>query len=128
MESANVQVLRRLEGFLDSRDLDAYLELMDRAVEWQVSHEDPDATLHRGRDEVRSYLEGWISSSADLRIDMEVIGEDGDEVRAEVRMSGHGTESGVPFDQWTAFVFRIRDGRVTKVDGLGREGLQPSTK
>jgi hypothetical protein len=106
MESANVQVLRRLEGFLNGRDLHAYLELMDPAVKWQVSHEDPDATLHRGRDEVRSYLEGWIASSADLRIDLAVIGEDGDEVRAEIRMSGHGT----------------------KVDDLGREGLQPSTK
>jgi ketosteroid isomerase-like protein len=128
MESANVQVLRRLERFLNSRDLHAYLELMDPAVKWQVSHEDPDATVHRGRDEVRGYLEGWIASSADLRIDLVVIGEDGDEVRAEIRMSGHGTESGVPFDQWAAFVFTIRDGRVTKVGDLGREGLQPSTK
>jgi ketosteroid isomerase-like protein len=128
MESANVQVLRRLQGFLNTRDLDGYLELMAPAVEWQVSHEDPDATLHRGRDDVRSYLEGWIASSADLRIDLEVIGEDRDEVRAEIRLSGHGTESGVPFDQWAAFVFTIHDGRVTKVDDLGREGLQPSTK
>ena len=69
MESANLQVLRRLEGFLNSRDLDAYL-----------------------------------------------------------RLSGHGTESGVPFDQWAAFVFTIHDRRVTRVHDLGREGLQASTK
>ena len=128
MESANVQVLRRLEDLFNSRDLDAYEQVLDRAVEWQVSHEDPDPALHRGRDAVRSYLEGWIDAFSDLQIHTKVIGEDGDEVRTEIQFTGRGTESGAPLDQWVAFVFTLRDGLVTKVDDRGREGLQASTK
>ena len=75
-----------------------------------------------------SYLEGWINAFNDLRIHTEVIGEDGDDVRTEIRFTGHGSESGVPLDEWVAFTFSIREGRVTQVDDLGREGLQASTK
>jgi ketosteroid isomerase-like protein len=128
MESANVQVLRQLEELFNSQDLDKYLELIDPAVEWHVAREDPDTTVHHGRDEVRAYLEGWISAFSDLQIHTKVLGEDGDDVRTEIRFTGHGSESGVPLDEWVAFTFSIQDGRVTKVDDLGREGLQPSTK
>jgi hypothetical protein len=34
--------LRRMEELFNSRDLDAYVELLDPAVEWHVSREDPD--------------------------------------------------------------------------------------
>jgi ketosteroid isomerase-like protein len=68
MESAKVQVLRRLEELFNRRDLDAYLELLDPAVEWHVGSEDPDTTVHHRRAEVRAYLEGWIDAFADLRI------------------------------------------------------------
>jgi ketosteroid isomerase-like protein len=128
MESANLQVLRQAEESFNSHDLDKYLELIDPAVEWHVSQEDPDATVHRGRDEVRTYLEGWINAFADLQIHMDVIAEEADRVITRLRFHGHGTESGAPLDEQVGFVFTLRAGRVTKVDDLGREGLQPSTK
>ena len=128
MESANVQVLRRMEDLFNSRDLDEYVLVLDPAVEWQVSHEDPDPARHRGRDAVRGYVEGWIAAFSDLQIHATVIGEDGDEVRTEIRFTGRGSESGAPLDQWVAFAFSFRDGLVTKVDDQGREGLQANTK
>jgi hypothetical protein len=45
--------------------------VLDPAVEWHVSREDPDATVHRGRDAVRAYVEGWINAFADLQIHMD---------------------------------------------------------
>jgi ketosteroid isomerase-like protein len=128
MESANVGVLRRLETLFNRRALDEYFELMDPQVEWHVSEEDPDATVHRGRAAVRSYVEGWIGSFADLSLFTKVIGEEDDRVHTHIRMSGRGTESGVPLDQWFAFDWWLRDGRVTRVADLGREGLQLNTK
>jgi ketosteroid isomerase-like protein len=128
MDSANVQVLRRMEELFNRRDLDSYFELVDPEVEWHVSREDPDATVHRGRDAVRGYLEGWINSFADLQIHMEVKDADGDRVLTELRFHGHGTGSGAPMDDLVAFSFLLHHGRVTRVDDLGREGLQPSTK
>ena len=117
-----------MEELFNARNLDEYVELLDPAVEWQVSHEDPDATLHRGPGSVRRYLEGWISSFTDLQIHTRVIAEEDAVVRTEIRFTGHGTESGVPLDEWVAFAFTLRDGHVKRVDDLGREGLQAKTK
>jgi ketosteroid isomerase-like protein len=128
MESAGIQVLRQLEVLFNSRNLDDYVQLLDPAVEWQVSDEDPDAALHRGPEAVRNYLEGWISAFSDLQIHTTVIAEDGDRVGTEIRFTGRGTESGAPLDQWVAFAFTVRAGLVAKVDDLGREGLQLNTK
>ena len=128
MESANVQVLRQLEALFNSRNLDGYVQLLDPAVEWQVSDEDPDTALHRGPEAVRNYLEGWIGSFSDLQIHTTVIADDGDRVNTEIRFTGRGTESGAPLDQWVAFAFTIRAGLVTNVDDLGRAGLQLNTK
>ena len=74
MESANVQVLRKIEELFNGRDLDAYLELLDPAVEWHVSPEDPDTTVSRSRGGAR-VPGGWIDAFADLRIQTEVVSE-----------------------------------------------------
>ena len=128
MDSANVQVLRRLEDLFNSRDFDAYVELFDPAIEWHVAREDPDATVHHGPAAVRVYLEGWVNAFDDLRISTHVIADHGAHVHTEIGFRGHGTESGVPLDDRVAFVFTLRDGLMVKVDDLGREGLQASTK
>jgi ketosteroid isomerase-like protein len=89
VQSANVQLLTHLEQLFNDRDLDAYLELLDPDVEWHVSREDPDATVHHGRDEVRAYLIGWIGAVADLRIEIEEAQDLGD--RGRPRFDSMGT-------------------------------------
>jgi ketosteroid isomerase-like protein len=116
MESANVTVLRQLEEFLNARNLDAYLELVDPEAEWHVAREDPDTGVHHGREEVRGYLERWIDSFSDLHIRMEETHVAGDQVLAVLHMQGHGSESGAPFDQRVSFIFSLRNGLVTKVE------------
>jgi ketosteroid isomerase-like protein len=126
MDPANVGVLRRLEALFNRRALDEYFDLMDPDVEWRVSDEDPDATVHRGHAAVRSYVEGRIGSFADLRLSMKVTEDD--RVHTHIRMSGRGTGSGVPLEEWFAFDWWLRDGRVIRVADLGCRGAQPSTK
>jgi ketosteroid isomerase-like protein len=125
MESQNVQVVRRLERLFNDRDLGAYMELYDPSVEWQVSDEDPDATVHRGREQVRAYLEGWIDAFGDLRIHIEDLSEAGDTVQVVLRFTGQGTGSGAPLEERFGFVFHLHDGRVTKVEDLGRRERAP---
>ena len=121
MESANLQVLRRMEELFNERDLDTYLESMDRDVEWHVADEDPDTTVHRGRDEVRGYLTAWIDAFSDLEIRMEDVRDGGERIGSDLRFRGHGTESGAPLDERIGFIFTFRDGRVTRVEDLGRD-------
>ena len=115
-----MQVVRRLEEHFNGRNLDAYLELLDPAVEWHVAPEDPDTTVHHGREEVRAYLEGWVDAFGDLRIHTEVVNEAGDRVLTVIRFTGQGTGSGMPLDDRVSFALSLRAGRLTKVEDLGR--------
>ena len=126
MESANVLILKKMEELLNRRDLDAYVECMDPAIEWHVAREDPDKDVHRGRDAVRAYVEGWIDAFSDLQIHMEEASLSDDQVRTVIRLTGEGAASGTPLDDRVGFVWTLRDGRVTKVEDLGR--AQASTK
>jgi ketosteroid isomerase-like protein len=136
MESANVTVLRQLEEFLNARNLDAYVELVDPEAEWHVAREDPDTGVHHGRIQIRGYLERWIDTFSDLQTHMEETHDAGDRVLAVLHMQGHGSESGAPFDQRVNFLFSLREGLVTKVEeffdhgeALSAAGLdQASTK
>ncbi len=111
-----MQVLKRLEEHFNRRDFDAYAQLLDPAIEWHVAREDPDTTVHHGRDKACGYLRRWIDAFADLRLDIEEGRDAGDGVLAVLRMRGHGTGSGVPLDERVNFLFSLRDGRVTKVE------------
>ena len=79
MESANVQVLRKLEELFNGRDLDAYLELLRSLRSSGTSSRIPTRpcmTVARRS----AYLEGWIDAFADLRIQTEIVSEAGDRV------------------------------------------------
>ena len=128
MESANVQVIRQLEELFNGRDLDAYVELLDPAVEWSVSQEDPDATVHHGREAVRAYLQGWIDAFRDLQIHTEEVDADGDRVRTVIHFTGRGTGSGARLEERFGFLFSVRAGLVTKVEDLGRAGRAPQAR
>ena len=119
-------ILKKMEELLNRRDLDAYVECMDPAIEWHVAREDPDKDVHRGRDAVRAYVEGWIDAFSDLQIHMEEASLSDDQVRTVIRLTGEGAASGTPLDDRVGFVWTLRDGRVTKVEDLGR--AQASTK
>ena len=111
-----MQILRRLEEYFNRRDFDAYVQLLDPAIEWHVAREDPETTVHHGRDAVRGYLQGWIDAFADLRFEIEDGRDAGDGVLVVIRMHGHGTGSSVPLDERVNFLFTLRDGRLTKVE------------
>ncbi len=116
MESANLQTLSRLGDLFNSRDIDGYLRTLDPVVEWRVAREDPETTVHHGREQVRGYLQRWIDAFADLRLDIEEAHTVSDRVLTVLRMQGHGSGSSVPFDQRVSFIFSLRDGQVTKVE------------
>jgi ketosteroid isomerase-like protein len=91
-----------------------------------VSPEDPDTTVHHGREQVRAYLESWIGAFADLRIKTEVVSESDDGVLTAIGFTGRGAGSEIPLDERLSFLFSLRAGRVTKAEDLGRG--QASTK
>jgi ketosteroid isomerase-like protein len=119
MSEENVAVVQSaLDAF--ARDgLDAMAEywtddIDHRAAEGAVDDRGP---MH-GKDAVRAYMQDWLDTFDDLRLEpMEVIKAGDDKVIAVLKMSGIAKLSGIETDLTYAVVYTIRDGKVAR----GRE-------
>ena len=133
MSQANVETVGRAMELWLRGDLDAWLELMDPDIGWDIStHPLPDVPNHgRGRDALMAdmivtYLSGWTDYSAKLK---EVI-DAGDQVVVVLHETARMRDTGVPLDRDLVQVWTVRDGRAsflrvfrTKVEALEAAGL-----
>ena len=133
MSRENVETVGRAMELWLRGDLDAWLELMDPDIGWDIStHPLPDVPNHgRGRDALMAdmivtYLSGWTDYSAELK---EVI-DAGDQVVVVMHETARMRDTGVPLDRDLVQVWTVRDGRAsflrvfrTKVEALEAAGL-----
>ena len=133
MSRENVETVGRAMELWLRGDLDAWLELMDPDIGWDIStHPLPDVPNHgRGRDALMAdmivtYLSGWTDYSAKLK---EVI-DAGDQVVVVLHETARMRDTGVPLDRDLVQVWTVRDGRAsflrvfrTKVEALEAAGL-----
>jgi ketosteroid isomerase-like protein len=133
MSQENVELVRRgVEAFAQGR-LDAMGDLWAddidyRAVEGALDDRGP---MH-GKDAVRAYVQDWLDTFDDARLEpVELIDAGEDQVVAVLRGSGRAKLSGVETDLTYAVVYTIRDGKIargreywTKEQALEAAGLQ----
>jgi ketosteroid isomerase-like protein len=97
-------------------DLDGlFAELLADDVEWHTLPELPDATVHRGRDEVERMLRDLIATMGrfNTRIDsLEVLGG---RVLTELTLTGTGSSSSLPMEVSVAHIHDVTDGRIDAV-------------
>jgi ketosteroid isomerase-like protein len=96
---------------------DELRELDDsEAIVWRTTPEDPDATTHRGRDAVRCYLNGYIESFPDLRIEAtECFLLDDGRIFNASRFVGRSAQ-GVPMDWSLTVVSTVEDGLFVRAE------------
>jgi ketosteroid isomerase-like protein len=114
MSRENVERIRRFFELFNRREIDAWLETMATDVEWDVDPEDPDTTIHRGREAARRYALGWVETMETVVEVLEVF-EAGDQVVAWTRINSRGGSSGVPVGLDLAFVVTLRDGLAARI-------------
>jgi len=113
-----VEEFKRATDAANRRDIESFLEMLDPEVEWHpglVTLLEGEATVYRGREEVRKLLQDIFESFADFRFDFSEIRDLGDRILAVGEMRGRGTESGVEIESPWAFLIRLRDGKATHV-------------
>jgi len=115
MAQETLEWLRRSYDAFNARDLEAWMGAFDPEITWQAAREDPDASLHVGRDGIRKYAEQWIEAWDDLRAEPLEIIEKGGCIVVWVRLTGRGRTSGLPLDMEQAQVMTLRDGMVLSV-------------
>jgi ketosteroid isomerase-like protein len=118
MSGGNIELLRgALEGFNESRDLDAFYALLAEDVIWDLSRSPfPEAGVYHGVDAVRSWFRGIRDAFGDVRYEVEKERELDNQVVQLVRVAGRGPGSQIPVYYNFAPVFRFRNGKIARMD------------
>ena len=118
MSEENVESFKRGTELLNRRDIESFLEMLDPEVEWYpglVALLEGEATVYRGREEVREMFQGYFEAFADLRFEISEIRDLGDRILAVGEMRGRGTESGVEIGSPWAYLIQVRNAKATHV-------------
>jgi ketosteroid isomerase-like protein len=117
MSQENVEKVERFFERFNSRQIDAWAGMLAPDVEWHVDPQDPDTTVHRGREAARHYAVSWMEMM-DASIELREVLDGGDQVVAWTRVEARGEASGVPVGMDLAFVLTLREGLITRVQEI----------
>jgi uncharacterized protein len=114
MSQANVEIVRRgTEQFMATGE--PPWEMIDEGVE-VYDHDTPDQGDYRGHAGYARWLEDWGAAWAEWSIEPEEFLDAGDAVVVVFRMRTKGRGSGVEVERQDAIVFKLRNGRIVRVD------------
>jgi ketosteroid isomerase-like protein len=109
MEPA-IELVRDVIEALNRGDVDAMLARMHADFEWTPLEASPVSRVYRGREQVRRYVEDWLGTFDELRLDLEDPTETADRVIAPVHAHGRGRASGLALDTRFCQLWTVRDG------------------
>ncbi len=116
------RVLRESLELLSRRDFYGWMETWTEDSELHIAPEMPDATTHRGRDEIRAWAENtaklmdrWSWTLGD------VLSRQDDLLVARFRLTGQGAESGIATETDIFYALRLRDGRIARAQAFFSE-------
>ncbi len=101
---------------LNAGDVDGMLAAMHPDFEWRPLEESPVARVYRGREQVRRYVEDWLSTFESLRLELEDPIEVADRVVAGVRGHGRGRASGLALETRFCQVWTVRAGTAVAME------------
>jgi ketosteroid isomerase-like protein len=107
---AGAELVREIIESLNRGDVDAMLERMHPDFEWTPLEASPVSRVCRGHNEVRHYVEDWLSTLEGVRLDLGDPDEIGDRVLVPVHGHGRGRASGLVIDNRFCQLWTVRDG------------------
>jgi ketosteroid isomerase-like protein len=115
MSQENVELVRRSIGAYNRRDLEALRAIYHPDVEadWSESH-GPLQGVHRGRDEVISFIQEFFDAFQAIEIEAKSFVERGDAILVPNLTRFVGRE-GVETTAGGAIAFHVRDGRIARM-------------
>ena len=96
-------------------DLDGMLALCHPDIEWQTTGMYLEPGTYRGREGVRQYLGPLTEELPDMRVDIEVLTDQGERGLLYWRASGHGRASGAPVALDVFSTIEVRDGLIYRM-------------
>ena len=111
-----VELVRGIIDALNRGDVDGMLSLMHPDFEWRPLETSPVARVYRGHEDVRRYVEDWLSTFDGIRLDLEDPTEVAGRVVAVVHGHGRGRASGVELDNRFCQVWTLRRGKAAAME------------
>jgi ketosteroid isomerase-like protein len=116
MSRENVEIISRGYEAWNRGDHEAFFEIFDQEIEWQL----PDGGLHTGtysgHEDVRKLLESYLEAFDELHIEPQQFFEDDDRVVVFARQIGRGRGSGVEVEIPVAHLWTMRNGRAARIE------------
>ena len=118
MSRENVEVVRRVFEAFRAGNVERVLEMVDPAVEWDLSRAAtwPERPVYRGYDDVSRFFAEWTGEWEDYEFDVEELLDAGQRVVAVVRDGGRSKKAGIKLERRHGEVWTLRDGKVVRVD------------
>jgi ketosteroid isomerase-like protein len=116
MSQQNVDAARRMFEAWNRGDVDAWLQSFHPEIEWfseVAGRLEGDATVYRGRDQMRRFWEEW-RTVWETTIEISELRDLGGNGVALGRVLTHGSGSGVDLEIPVAYVAEFEDGLVRK--------------
>jgi ketosteroid isomerase-like protein len=114
--AARTELVRRMYEAFTRGDLDAIEPLLDRDVEYHNPEEALEPGVRRGPESFLSALRRLHESFEYRTVEAEQMVEEGDDVVVVMRIVARGKTSGAPVEQRSGQLWRIRDGRLVRLE------------
>ena len=88
--------------------------LLDPDMEWEPGSAALEAGVHRGADGFQGFVESWLESFAEFRIEPELLVQAGDTVIVVAHQHGRGQGSGIELEATVVHVWTVRDGKAVR--------------
>ena len=107
MPAAGPELVREILDALNRADVAGILARLHPDFEWRTLEGSPVGGTYTGSDEVRRYVEDWLSTFADVRVQVEEMTQMGDAVLVVVHVHARGRGSGIEVDNLFCQVWRL---------------------
>lgn len=125
-----MELVRYAYERFNERELHEHWRVWHDDGEYHVSRDDPDSTIHRGKEALQRHYASWLEAYPDLRVEPMEVRASGDKVFAWVHFSGSGAASDLPIEMELAHVLTVREGKIARLaeymdrtEGLRAAGL-----
>jgi ketosteroid isomerase-like protein len=122
VSQANVEAVRRAIEVFNRDGPQAATAFIDPEIQWHDLAEQPDASVHHGREGFIEAVEQFAGGFEDFRVFIDEIFDHGDQVIIYNRTVGRGRGSGATFEGRGAAVWTLRNGSIVRVEWFGTPG------
>jgi ketosteroid isomerase-like protein len=116
MSQENVETLRAGYEAINRGDHDAFLQILDPAIEWKVPDRAPFAGTYHGHEAVKELLKTYLEAFDELRMEPEEFFEAGDQTVAFIRETARGRGSGVEVEIRVGHLLTMQEGKAVRFE------------